>query len=75
MSDWRRGNLVEFDGLLAVVVGVDGDPNVPEDHVAVWFGISRCVRESEGGPGGQRPEVITIPAAYFVAAAEPVWPH
>jgi hypothetical protein len=75
MSDWRRGDLVELNGLLAVVVGVAGDADVPEDHVAVWFGDPRCDRKSEGGAGGQRPEVWTVPAEYFVAAAEPVWKH
>ncbi|MEW4571150.1 hypothetical protein AB1L88_25040 [Tautonia sp. JC769] len=75
MSSWRRGDLVELDGLLAVVVGVAGDRNVSEGHVAVWFGDPRGVRTSEGGPGGRRPEVVTVPAEFLVAAAEPVWHH
>ena len=75
MSGWRRGDLVELDGILAVVVGVAGDLNVPDGHVAVWFGSPRRVRKSQGGLGGQRPEVVTVPAEYFVAAAVPVWQH
>lgn len=75
MANWRRGDLVELDGLLAVVVGLAGDPNVPEDHVAVWFGDPRCVRKSQDGSGGQRPELWTVPAEYFVPAAEPNWNH
>lgn len=75
MSGWQCGNLVELDGLLAVVVGVEGDPNVPEGHVALWFGDPSCVRTSEGGPDGQRPAVVTVPTELLVAAAEPVWRH
>ncbi|MDR3637849.1 MAG: hypothetical protein P4L84_28850 [Isosphaeraceae bacterium] len=72
MSNWCR---VELDGLLAVVVGVAGDPDVPEEHVAVWFGDPRYVRKSQDGPGGQQPEVWTVPAEYLVSAAEPIWRH
>lgn len=75
MSAWRRGDLVELDGLLAVVVGIEGEPHVPEGHIAVWFGDPRCIRKSEGGPSGQRPQVVTVPAEYFVAAADPIWQH
>lgn len=72
---WKRGDIVETDGVLGVVVGVEGDPDVPEDHVAVWFGDPRCERKSEGGTGGKRPEVWTVPVEYFVAAAPPVLRH
>lgn len=75
MSEWRRGDLVELDGLIAVVVGIAGDPEVPEDHVAIWSGEPRCVRKSSGGPGGRRPEVFTVPAGILIAAAEPIWRH
>jgi len=75
MSEWRRGDLVERDGLLAVVAGVAGDPGVPEDHVAVWFGEPRCIRKSEGGKGGRQPEVWTVPAENLAATAEPFWQH
>ena len=75
MQDWKCGDLVELDGLLAVVVGVVGDLNVPEDHVAVWFGDPRCKRKSEGGAGGKQPEIWTVPAGYLVAAAPPIWKH
>ena len=75
MQDWKRGDLVELDGLLAVVVGVEGDLNVPQDHVAVWFGDPRCERKSEGGTGGKQPEIWTVPAEYWVAAAPPILKH
>ena len=72
MPVWRRGDLVELDGLLAVVTGIEGDPDVPEEHVALWFGEPRCKRKSEGGKGGQRPEIWTVPAEYCVAAAKSI---
>jgi hypothetical protein len=75
MPRWRRGDLVELDGLLAVVVGVEGDAEVPDGHVALWFGEPRCRRKSQGGPGRQRPEVWTVPEEYCVPAAGPVYKH
>jgi hypothetical protein len=35
---FQIGSFVEFDGLLAVVVGVAGHNDVPEEHLALWFG-------------------------------------
>jgi hypothetical protein len=83
MNTWKRGDVIELDGLLGVVVGVEGDPmigvtgghTVPDDHIAVWFGDPRCVRKSQGGPGAQRPEVWTVPGEYFTPAEPPVWKH
>lgn len=75
MSSWQRGDLVESDGLLAVVVGVEGESGIPAGHVALWFGEPRCVRVSEGGVGGRRPEVWTVPADLCVRASEPVRCH
>lgn len=68
-TGWRRGDLVELDGLLAVVVGTSADGWVPEDHVALWFGDPPCVRRSQGGSGGMRPEVWTVPADLCTPAA------
>jgi hypothetical protein len=49
--------------------------SLSEDHIAVWFGDPHRVRKSKGGPGGQRPEIWTVPAEYFVPAAESTWHH
>ena len=75
MAQWQRGDLVELDGVLAVVTSIAGDPGVPDDHIAVWFGDPRCKRKSEGGTGGASPEIWTVPEEYFVAAAPPVFKH
>jgi len=77
MADVRlqRGQFVELDGLLAVVVGTDLDPWVPEDHVAIWFGEPRTTRSCEGGLGGQRPEIWTVPVEHCTTASEPVVRH
>ena len=65
---FKRGDIVEIEGQLAVVVGTFEDGSAPEDHVAVWFGDPKTVR---GGRGGQKPEVWTIPADLFRNAADP----
>ena len=75
MRKWQRGDFVEFDGLLAVVVGAPGDPEVPEDHVMLWFGEPRGRRRSEGGTGAGRPEVCTVPAEYCQPSPEPILSH
>ena len=75
MSIWKRGDIVEVDGLLAVVVGAEDDPDTPEEHVVVWFGEPRTNQKSEGGPGGQRPEIWTVPVDFVTKAAPPVWRH
>jgi hypothetical protein len=76
----RRGDFVELDGLLAVVVFLAGEPVgvgefVPEDHVALWFGAPPTKRASEGGEGGAVPEVWTVPAENCPAASRPVVRH
>ncbi len=75
MACCHRGDMVEFDGLLAAVVGVSGDPGVPEDHVVLWFGAPDCKRKSQGGQGGCRPELWTVPAEHIIPAAKPVMRH
>lgn len=72
MMHWKPGDLVEVDGLLAVVVGA---ADVPNNHVAVWFGEPRCVRRSQGGNGGAHPEIWTVPADYVIGAAKAVIKH
>lgn len=64
MSSPKIGDFIEMDGLLAVVVATEDNPNVPEDHVGVWFGNSTARRISEGGLRGASPEVSTVPAEY-----------
>lgn len=61
MGAWRRGDLVEFDSQLAVVVGAEGEPGVPEDHVNLWFGEPQSARKSQGG---LVPVVRTVPEEY-----------
>lgn len=70
-----KGDFVELDGLPGVVVGVPGDPGVPEGHLAVWFGDPRVKRVSQGGPGRIPPEVWTIPEDLLRASPPPKWLH
>ncbi|MFO0855882.1 MAG: hypothetical protein U0640_00840 [Phycisphaerales bacterium] len=62
MTPIRRGDMVTMDGLLAAVVGVEGDPGVPEEHVALWFGDPIAKRTSEGGTPRARVEAWSVPA-------------
>jgi hypothetical protein len=75
MNTFERGQFVEKDGLLAVVVGISGDKDVPDEHLALWFGDPFSKRISEGGSGGRSPEVWTVPAEYCTAASAPVIRH
>ncbi len=70
-----KGAFIEFDGLLGVVVGIAGEHGVPEEHVAVWFGDPKGKRRSEGGLGGLRPEVWTVPIECCEQAAPPIISH
>lgn len=75
MNRCFRGQFVEHDGLLAVVVGTPQDGGAPENHVALWYGEPECTRISAGGTGGRRPEVWTVPEEYCAAAALPIVRH
>jgi hypothetical protein len=71
MNTFKKGDFIEHDGLLAVVVGTGDDGGAPQDHLALWYGDPRCTRISKGGTGGQRPEVWTVPAAHCAPASPP----
>ena len=73
--DWKKGELVILNGLLAVVVGIAGDANVPEDHIALWYGKSEGQRVSEDGSSEERPKVYTVPAEYCRSGPEPIYLH
>jgi hypothetical protein len=75
MRSFKRGDIIEHDGLLAVVVGTDADGGAPEDQLALWYGEPRCIRISKGGVGGQHPEVWTVPSEYCTLAASSVVRH
>ncbi len=76
MGTFKRGDLVQMDGLLAVVVGAEGEPTVPDEHLALSFGPSTPqVRTSKGGAGTQTPEVWMVPAYLCQAAPAPVICH
>ncbi|MDQ2745761.1 MAG: hypothetical protein M3T96_00670 [Acidobacteriota bacterium] len=72
---FQLGNFVEFDGLLAVVVGLAGEGNIPENHLAIWFGEPQRKRISQGGNGDLVPIVWTVPAEYCVPAKSPELRH
>lgn len=75
MRTFARGDFVQLDGLLAVVVGTGEDGGAPEDHLALWFGDPPGVRISQGGSGAASPEVWTVPAEYCEPAPDPEVKH
>jgi hypothetical protein len=60
----KRGDMVTMDGRLAAVVGVEGDPAVPDGHVAIWFGDAGVGRALEVGSPRSHAEAWTVPAEY-----------
>ena len=68
---FQIGQFVEFDGLLAVVIEQGGKNNVPDDHIALWFGEPQGKRKSEGRHGELTPEVWTVPADLCFPAKKP----
>ena len=70
-----KGDFVEMDGLIAVVIATEDDPNVPEDHVGLWFGLPATKRISEGGTGNETPIVSTIPLEYCILVDNIIYSH
>jgi hypothetical protein len=56
-----KGDFVRIDGINAVVVANEEDENIPEEHIAVFFGSGIARRESEGGEGNSNPQVWIVP--------------
>ena len=48
---FAKGDFVRIDGINAVVVATEEDEDIPQDHIAVFFGSEIAKRESEGGTG------------------------
>ena len=48
MNIFTRGQFVESDGLLAVVVGTPEDGGAPDNHLTLWYGEPECKRISHG---------------------------
>jgi hypothetical protein len=71
----QKGDFIEFDGLIAVVVGVSGENDIPEDHLALWFGEENQTRVSQGGSGNIIPQVWTVPIELCSKARRPEVKH
>jgi hypothetical protein len=72
---FKSGDFVEFDGLLAVVVGTFESGLAPENHLALWFGEPCAIRKSEGGSGGLTPQIWTVPLESCLSAVAPFFNH
>jgi len=72
---FEKGDFVELDGLIAVVVGVSGENDLPDDHIALWFGEDDQKRISQGGSGNVIPQVWTVPIELCMKARDPNIKH
>lgn len=63
---FKLGDIVLLNGVLAAVVGIEGDPGIPEGHVALWYGGSRNVEPSF--TVFEAPLAWTVPAEYCTLA-------
>ena len=65
MINAKKGDLVELNGLPCVIVGMAGecfgDEEVPEEHVALWYGDTEPKPTWEGGTGKVKTVVFTVP--------------
>jgi len=61
-SQLTRGQFVSVGNSPGIVVAIYGDADVPEDHVAVWYG--------EAGTDGA-PRVRTVPEEYALPLDKP----
>jgi hypothetical protein len=72
---------LEWNNRHCVVVGLSGQildgEEVPEEHIAVWFGEIDNTASQEAGDvsGKSRMEVWTIPEEYFKKGPEPLVSH
>lgn len=67
----EKGDFVRIDGINAVVVATSDDINIPDDHIAVFFGSEIAKRESEGGTGNANPQVWIVPIDICEDGLEP----
>jgi hypothetical protein len=68
MTAFKRGDFVTLNDRLTVVVGIEGDAGVPEDHVALWYGAEEQTSNV--------PRVWTVPAEYCIPVTDtPIFYH
>lgn len=77
---FRLGDILMLDDKPCVVVGLSGqvfgEEEVPEDHIAVWFGDNKPNQSNSKHEQIKIGiEVWTIPAEYFKYGPTPVISH
>ena len=75
MKKFKKGDFVEMDGLLAMVVATDIEDAIPEEHLAIWFGDPNAKRKSDTEYVQNSPEVWTVPEELCNKGLEPVFKH
>jgi hypothetical protein len=79
MQTAQRGDLVELNGLPCVIIALAGefigDEEIPEEHVALWYGDNEAKPTWEGGRKGVKTEVWTVPLEYVEPGQVPTVLH
>lgn len=55
--DLKRGQFATVGQSIGVVVLIEGDQDVPEDHIAIWYGETNL---------SGSPKIRTVPAEYVI---------
>jgi len=75
----QRGDLIELNGLPCVIIALAGesigDEQVPEEHVAVWYGDIEPTPTWEEGTGNVKTKVWTVPLEYCMPGQVPTVLH
>lgn len=75
MKKFNKGDFVELDGLTAVIIATCCDADIPEEHVAIWFGDPSASRKSEKNYSRISPEVWIVPIDVCLAGLRPIFKH
>lgn len=69
MNSHKIGQFVTVGRDMGVVIGLPSDPNVPEEHLAIWYG------QTEEKDGTIVPRVRTVPEEYCIPVSEILYYH
>ena len=79
MLEVKRGDLVELNSLPGVIVGLAGehvgDSLLPEDHVALWYGVPDATATGDGTTSRGSTEVWAVPLEYVEPGQVPTVRH
>lgn len=66
MNPLKIGQFVTVGNDLGIIVGLANDPEIPEEHLGIWYG-----QETEDG----KPKARTVPEEYCIPVEEVSYHH